>query len=408
VQPYREVRRFTRELIAPLTPEDCVVQSMPDASPAKWHLAHTTWFFETFVLESADSAYRAFDPSYRVLFNSYYNAVGAMHPRPERGLLTRPNLAQVLSYRDHIDDALERLLERGSLSAALLAVVELGLEHERQHQELMLTDVKHLLSCNPLLPAYTAAPRAGPRPDGARAGWQAYDEGVFEIGYGGDAFCFDNETPRHRTFVQAFEIRDLPVTVAEYLEFMEDGGYERPELWTADGWALRRERAWSSPQYWQREAGEWREFTLGGARALSPGEPVAHVSWYEADAFARWARARLPTEAEWEIAAREHAVEGNFVETGRLHPAASRSDQFFGDVWVWTASPYAPYPGFTALAGALGEYNGKFMCNQFVLRGGSCVTSQDHVRPTYRNFFYPDTRWQFSGIRLARDAGVEV
>jgi ergothioneine biosynthesis protein EgtB len=378
---------------------------LPEASPAKWHLAHTTWFFETFVLERAGLGYRAFHPSFRVLFNSYYQSVGAMHPRPERGLLTRPRLDEVLAYRDQVDRALTVALERGQLSKELLDVVVLGLEHERQHQELLLTDVKHLLSCNPALPAYGEAPPASAPPSGTAVGWRDFDEGIVEIGHLGEGFCFDNETPRHRTFLEAFEICERPVTVGEYLEFIGDGGYARQELWTSDGWAVRIARDWYAPLYWHRADGVWREFTLGGTRALSPAEPVTHVSWYEADAFARWAAARLPTEAEWEIAATGEAIAGNFVESGRLHPGASGSSQFFGDVWEWTASPYTPYPRFRPLSGALGEYNGKFMCNQFVLRGGSCVTSSAHVRATYRNFFYPDARWQFSGIRLARSRG---
>jgi ergothioneine biosynthesis protein EgtB len=405
VQPYREIRDLTRELVAPLTAEDCVVQSMPDASPAKWHLAHTTWFFETFVLERTGLGYRAPHPSYRMLFNSYYQSVGAMHPRPERGLITRPGLGEILAYRDHVDAVLGTALERGQLSDSLHDIVVLGLEHERQHQELMLTDIKHLLSCNPLLPAYAEAPPASAPPSGEAPTWRGVEAGLVEVGHAGDGFCFDNETPRHRAFVDGFEIRERPVTVGEYLEFIADDGYGRPELWTSDGWSVRTARDWTAPLYWQVEEGEWREFTLGGVRALSPAEPVTHVSWYEADAFARWAGARLPTEAEWEIAVGGEAVSGNFVETGRLHPATASSAQFFGDVWEWTASPYAPYPGFEPLEGSLGEYNGKFMCNQFVLRGGSCVTSSTHVRPTYRNFFYPDARWQFSGIRVAKNAG---
>ena len=402
---YLEVRAATVALAAPLSPEDAGVQSMPEASPTKWHLAHTSWFFETFVLEPGVAGYTVVDPSYRHLFNSYYNSVGSMHPRAARGLITRPDLEEVLAYREAIDRAVTRALHAGALDETLRAVVELGLHHEQQHQELILTDVKHALFQNPQRPAYTE-PRRAAHGRGRRSRWRTFEEGLVRIGYDGHGFAFDNERPRHRTFLHAYELQDAPVSVASYLDFIDDGGYSRPELWVADGWATLLARGWSAPLYWERDAdGEWRIFTLGGTRRLDPDEPVAHVSWYEADAYARWAGARLPTEAEWEHAAYGEPVKGNFAESGLFHPAPSDGTQLFGDVWEWTASAYAPYPGFKPLAGSLGEYNGKFMCNQLVLRGGSAATPRSHIRATYRNFFYPDARWQLSGIRLARDHG---
>ena len=408
---YRAVRRATRALCEPLSPEDCAAQSMPDASPAKWHLAHTTWFFETFVLERAQPGYLPFHPAFRVLFNSYYNSVGEQHPRPERGLLTRPALDEVQRYRDHVDEHVAKLFENQAVDPELAERIALGLEHEEQHQELILTDVKHLFSCNPLEPAYrvlSEPPRAGPAP----LAWHGFDEGTRWIGHAGPGFAFDNEGPRHRRFVERFEIASRPVTNGEFMAFIEDAGYARPELWLADGWAAVRERGWTAPLYWRRADGGFRTLTLGGPRPLRGDEPVCHVSFYEAEAFARWAGARLPSEAEWEVAAQALPVEGNFVESGLLHPAPAGAAQgssgapaqLFGDVWEWTASAYAPYPGFRPPAGALGEYNGKFMSNQLVLRGGSCVTPRSHVRATYRNFFHPHQRWQFSGFRLARDA----
>jgi ergothioneine biosynthesis protein EgtB len=406
---YGAVRDATRSLCAPLSPEDAAAQSMPDASPAKWHLAHTTWFFETFVLESAQPGYRPFHPRFRVLFNSYYNAVGEQHPRPERGLLTRPSLEDVQRYRDHVDEHMAKLFENQAVDAGLTGVIELGLHHEQQHQELLLTDLKHLFSRNPLDPVYRAAPEARATV-AAPLSWHGYAEGVRELGHGGDGFAFDNEGPRHRVFVAAFELASRPVTCGEYRAFLEDGGYRRPELWRSDGWATVQQQDLRAPLYWRREEDRWIALTLAGARPLGDTEPVCHLSWYEADAYAGWAGARLPTEAEWEVAAEGQSVRGNFVESGQLHPAAAEASaqgapvQIFGDVWEWTASAYAPYPGYRPPDGALGEYNGKFMANQMVLRGGSCATPRDHVRATYRNFFYPQQRWQFSGVRLARDA----
>jgi ergothioneine biosynthesis protein EgtB len=416
---FASVRAATEALAEPLSPEDATAQSMPDASPVKWHLAHTSWFFETFLLESS-AGYRPFDPAYRVLFNSYYHSVGEQHHRPERGLITRPGLAEVRAYRAHVDAAAGALLARDALTPGQREVVELGLHHEQQHQELILTDLKHLLAKNPQQPAYREdAQRGAPAGAAPPLAWHAYPGGLREIGHAGGGYCFDNETPRHRVFVHGFALASRLVTNAEFVAFVEDGGYERPELWLSDGWAAVCENGWRAPLYWQERDGERFQFTLAGLCALAPDEPVTHVSAYEADAYARWAGARLPTEAEWEVAAAKAEIAGNFVESGRLHPApvgsASRRApaglaaqtgpaQLFGDAWEWTSSAYAPYPGYRPPPGALGEYNGKFMANQLVLRGGSCATPRSHIRASYRNFFHPDARWQWSGIRLARDA----
>ena len=380
-----------------------LAQSMPDASPVKWHLAHTTWFFETFVLAELPE-FRPFHPGYAALFNSYYNSVGAPHPRGQRGLLTRPDLSEVLRYRQHVDHAVRSALAQGQLSAELSARVRVGLHHEQQHQELILTDVLHLLSQNPLCPAFrppvdlplATAPEAPPTDR-----WHVHPGGVVQLGHRGDDFCFDNELPRHRVLLAPFEIAARPVDNAAYLQFIRDGAYRRPELWLSDGWDAVHRRGWFAPLYWSADL-ETR-FTLHGLRPIDPAAPVCHVSYYEADAFARWAGARLPGEHEWESVAENQPITGNFVESGRLEPVAHHHHpQFFGDVWVWTASPYVAYPGFRPATGALGEYNGKFMCNQIVLRGGSCATPRSHVRASYRNFFPPEARWQFSGLRLAR------
>lgn len=403
---YRAARTATLALAKPLSAEDCAIQSMPDASPVKWHLAHTTWFFETFVL--APQGARPFDPAYRTLFNSYYHAVGDRHPRPERGLLSRPSLDEVLAYRAHVDDAMARLLDAGTLDGGALGLVELGIHHEQQHEELILTDVKHLLSRNPLRPAYRKNWPLTPV-HGATGRWIAVAGGAHEIGHGGPGFAFDNESPRHRVLLEDFEIASHPVTHGDFLRFIEDEGYRRPELWLSAGWDAVVAGAWEAPAYWERRDGEWQTFTLHGMAPIEPRTPVCHVSFYEAEAYARWAGARLPTESEWEVAAAQAPIEGNFLESGMLHPLAQREApldgalaQAFGDVWEWTRSDYAPYPGYRPAEGAVGEYNGKFMANQYVLRGGSCATPVSHIRATYRNFFPAHARWQFSGLRLAR------
>jgi ergothioneine biosynthesis protein EgtB len=427
---YRLVRAATLALAEPLSPEDCVVQSMPDASPAKWHLAHTTWFFEEFVLQQAVPGYTFHDDGYRYLFNSYYNSVGPMHSRPHRGLLTHPTLQHVMEYRAHVDARMQELLQRRELAPEILSIITLGLNHEQQHQELLLTDIKHLFSCNPLLPAYArtdggtrtdgGAPTdgggrpAGGAPQTAAASapaltFESLEGGLIEIGHQGTQFSFDNELPRHRTYTGAFRLASRAVTNAEFLEFVRAGGYDTPALWLSDGWATVCREGWKRPIYWAPSLDS--EFSLTGLRELRPHSPVCHLSYYEADAFAHWADARLPSEIEWELAANEVSLKGNFVEDRRWHPesarAAANADrllQMFGDVWEWTQSAYSPYPGFKTANGALGEYNGKFMVNQLVLRGGSCATPASHIRATYRNFFNPAARWQFTGMRLARDA----
>lgn len=465
---YLEVRRFTERLTSGLAPEDMVVQSMPDVSPTKWHLAHTSWFFEQFVLLPHLSGYSPYNPAYLYLFNSYYHQAGERHCRDQRGYISRPTVAEVIRYRRQVDLAIADLL--AGLDEARFRTVEplitLGLHHEQQHQELLLTDIKHVFSVNPLRPAYCEAHGGGAEEGSAEVGpltWVGFAGGVREIGHGGDGFAYDNEGPRHLQYVMPFEVANRLVTNGEYLEFIEDGGYRRPELWLSLGWAAVEQHGWTAPFYWEQGDDGWFIFTLAGPRPLDPSEPVSHLTYFEADAYARWAGARLPTEAEWEVAASSLPIEGNFVESGRYHPAPlvetttspppsppagstllggvaalgatepaallSLRDaelvlhdggtgevgattgvsvplrQFFGDLWEWTASPYTPYPGFRPAPGAIGEYNGKFMCNQYVLRGGSCATSRSHIRPTYRNFFPPDASWQFTGVRLARDPG---
>lgn len=408
---YERVRENTLALAAPLSAEDQQVQSMPDASPTKWHLAHTTWFFETFILAPRAPAYDPFDPDYGYLFNSYYDAVGDRHPRPERGLLTRPALAEIHRYRAYADEAMARFIETApdAIWRDVAPLVELGLHHEEQHQELILMDIKHLFSMNALKPAYRAYAPHEAR-SAAPMGWKSFESGLYEIGHDGAGFAFDNESPRHKVWLEPFRLADRLVTNAEYCAFIEDGGYERPELWLADGWAAVRAEGWTAPLYWRRAEDGWRVFTLAGEQPMNTVEPVSHVSYYEADAYARWAGRRLASEAEWEIAAARlpaGAVAGNFRESGALHPLPARPapglKQMFGDLWEWTQSPYTPYPGFRPAAGAVGEYNGKFMSGQMTLRGGAAVTPAAHIRATYRNFFPPGARWAFTGIRLADD-----
>ena len=406
-QRYRAVRAATVALSAPLSAEDTALQSMPDASPVKWHLAHTTWFFETFILERLPG-HVPFAPMFRVLFNSYYNAVGDKHPRPHRGLLSRPSLDEVLGYRAHVDARMDELFARGPRDMDIEGMIELGLHHEQQHQELVLTDVQHLLSCNPLQPAYITR-AALPAGDAPPLRWIERDGGIVEIGHAGDGFAFDNEGPRHRVLLEPFALASRPVTNGEWLAFMDDGGYRRPELWLSLGWDRVQQEHWDAPLYWRREDDAWTTFTLQGRIPVERAAPVTHVSYFEADAYARWAGARLPTEAEWEHAAAVAPIAGNCQESGWYRPIAAAADaapsglgQLYGDVWEWTMSAYAPYPGFAPMPGAVGEYNGKFMCNQYVLRGGSCATPRSHLRRTYRNFFPPEARWQFSGVRLAR------
>lgn len=409
VERYRAVRARSEEICRPLAIEDYVVQSMPDVSPAKWHLAHTTWFWETFLLIPSLPGYRPFAERYGYLFNSYYEAVGDRHPRAQRGLLSRPTVAETYAYRAHVDDWMPQLLERleEAPQSEQRALVLLGLNHEQQHQELLLTDLKHVLGSNPLRPAYHEPGQLQPAPTPALI-WHSYAGGLLEIGHAGPEFAFDNEGPRHRTYTAPYWLGSRLVTNGEYLEFMQDGGYARAEFWLSEGWRVVCERGWRAPLYWEAQDGTWQQYTLGGMRAPDPAGPVCHISYFEADAYARWAGKRLPTEVEWENATADLEPRGNLLETGHLHPvpataAPEQPAQLFGDVWEWTASPYTAYPGFRPAPGAVGEYNGKFMCNQYVLRGGSCVTPPGHVRATYRNFFPPDARWQFTGLRLAED-----
>ena len=398
------VRDLTESLAEPLSAEDQTVQSMPDASPTKWHRAHTTWFFEEFVLGPNTEGFQPFDPQYRYLFNSYYESVGPRHARPERGLLTRPGVAEISAYRRRTDEIMVDVLS-SPLQPDVAAIAELGLHHEQQHQELVLMDIKHLLSCNPLRPVYRGG---AAHIDGAvrELDWIHHPGGIVDIGHDGASFGFDNEGPRHRELLRPFLIADRPANCGDWIAFIADGGYTRPELWMSDGWGCVRQNQWQAPLYWlDIESDEWSIFTLNGVRAVNPAEPVCHVSWYEADAYARWASARLPLEAEWEAVADHMPVEERVLTHDGLHPAAPAggSSQFFGDVWEWTSSPYSPYPGFHPAAGAVGEYNGKFMVGQQALRGGSCATPQGHARATYRNFFYPHQRWQFMGLRLASE-----
>lgn len=401
---FRAVRDRTVALCEPLEVEDFVVSSMPDVSPTKWHLAHTSWFFETFLLAAHEPAYASPNPRYAFLFNSYYVQAGERHCRAQRGLVTRPTVSEVFDYRAFVDAAVMRLCDRigGDQDHPAWPIIELGIHHEQQHQELLLTDIKHVFWMNPLRPAYGNRVRPA-APPGAMT-WHAHDAGVRQVGHAGRGFAFDNEGPAHRVFAEAFRVASRLVTNGEYLQFMEDGGYRRPELWLSNGWATLRERQWVAPMYWERSGSAWSEFTLGGDGDLDPSLPVTHVSYYEADAYARWAGHRLATEAEWETAAAPQSTEGTYADSNRFHPAPDPgSGQWFGETWQWTRSPYVAYPGFKPSPGAVGEYNGKWMCDQWVLRGASCATPRSHARLTYRDFFPSDARWQFSGIRLASE-----
>ena len=420
-------RAVTHRLARPLTAEDMVVQTMPSVSPTKWHLAHTTWFYERFVLRRFVESYEPFHPRYEFLFNSYYDTVGPQHCRAARGDVSRPTVDEVMAYRGEVDRRVAALLEDVGDDdlPELRRLIELGVQHEQQHQELAVTDIKHVLSSNPLLPAYHDPGETRDAVDRSPARWRRFDEGVYEIGFDAspddppDRFCFDNETPRHRVYLQPFELADRLVTHREYLAFIEDGGYDRVELWLSAGFATVQERGWRHPIYWYRDGERWMHYTLLGPREVELDQPVSHLSYFEADAFARWAGARLPREAEWEVAAADHPVAGPHQDAWRFDPEPpltpeakaagdasqrGRLHQLYGTLWQWTLSQYEPYPGYRPLPGSLGEYNGKFMCNQFVLRGSSCATPADHARTTYRNFFEPDARWQFTGLRLARDA----
>lgn len=406
---YRQIRQLSNQICQPLKTEDYVIQTMPDVSPPKWHLAHTTWFFETFLLMPYLKGYEVFHPQYGYLFNSYYEAVGERHPRPQRGLLSRPTVEEVYRYRTYVDEAMQCLIAEQSGCAEVEDLIILGLHHEQQHQELLFTDLKHILAYNPLRPAYQAT-EAAPIPlskgNAKEEKWLDYPGDLYTIGYAGEEFAFDNESPAHQVYLQDFYLAARLVTNGEYLEFIQAGGYQKPEYWLSEGWVMIHHEGWQAPLYWEHIDGDWWVMTLAGMQPLNPSEPVCHVSFFEADAFARWAGKRLPTEAEWEVAAAQVPIRGNLLNTGNLHPVpasgATRPDQLYGDVWEWTQSAYLPYPGFKPVEGAIGEYNGKFMCNQMVLRGGSCVTALDHIRLTYRNFFPPSARWQFTGIRLAR------
>ncbi|RLQ22628.1 ergothioneine biosynthesis protein EgtB [Seongchinamella sediminis] len=403
---YQQTRRQSEVFCEPLCAEDFGLQAEPFTSPPKWHLAHTTWFFETFLLKPYLGGYQSPEPRYEVLFNSYYNGIGAQHPRHQRGLLSRPTVAQVMEYRQSVDNAILELLRKSQPAEEEISRrLRLGIEHERQHQELFFTDLKYSLAVNPLAPAYL---EDGGRPAASvpPLGWHDFTGGLSETGFAGEGFCFDNELPRHKTYLQAFSFASRLVTNGEYQAFIDDGGYRRPEFWLADGWTTVCERGWQAPHYWSDREGECLEFSLYGLRSRLDEEPVCHVSGYEADAYARWAGARLPTEQEWELVACTEPGPSGGLENGYLHPSPADQrggiQQLYGNCWQWTQSAYSPYPGFSPSADAIGEYNGKFMSNQWVLRGGSCVSTADHVRPSYRNFFYPPDRWQFSGIRLAK------
>ncbi|ANU23097.1 ergothioneine biosynthesis protein EgtB [Planococcus donghaensis] len=409
---FAEIRGVTMKLIEPLETEDFIIQSHEDVSPAKWHIAHTTWFFERMILKEFKSNYEEFNPAFDFLFNSYYNTIGPYQPRHQRGVLSRPTVDQVIEYRKYVDQQVYNLLDESASETKkeIEALLYMGLQHEQQHQELILMDIKYNFFVNPLLPTY-AQTKKRTLSKTQESQFVEYDGGLVEIGHDGDGFAFDNESPRHKVWLEPFKLATKPVTNGEFLEFINSGGYEKPEYWLSDGWSIVKEHNWKAPLYWLKDTEEkWQIFTLAGIQDLELDEPVSHVSFYEADAFSRWKGKRLPTEAEWEYASQSVAIRGNTMDDGVYHPVASSEDlqssslsKMFGDVWEWTASAYSPYPGSKPLEGALGEYNAKFMCNQMILRGGSCATPVDHIRKTYRNFFPPEKRWQFSGFRLAED-----
>ena len=413
IESYKKVRQFSHTLAEPLEIEDYVVQSMPDVSPTKWHLAHTSWFFETFVLAKALPNYKSPNSQYAYLFNSYYVQAGERHFRPKRGLISRPTVEETYSYRNHVDESMLQFMENADSNEwqELESVIEIGIHHEQQHQELIVTDIKHVLSENPLYPEYIKNKANGTSAKQPKElNWISFDGGIFDIGNEGEGFGYDNEYPRHKVYLNSYKLGSRLTTNSEYIEFIEDGGYQTPEIWLSEGWATVETINWKAPLYWQKINGEWMQFTLTGLRKVEPNEPVTHVSYFEADAYARWAGCRLPTESEWEVAASSIDIEGNFVDDLKFHPVGLENgsngnslEQMYGDVWEWTQSSYSAYPGYKTLPGALGEYNGKFMCNQMVLRGGSCATSKSHIRKTYRNFFPTNARWQFMGIRLAKD-----